>query len=200
MRRKAFFDGYQKTGSLLGLPATYSGLADELLPASGAGDGDFPLPTGDTDGLAALGAIEIAVVAVLQAVENQQKLPVFLVALVGIPGKRPEDGPNHQRIAQDQEEHPHTQVPEQRGENAGYQTCAQNDHIQPVGSIPPGHKAAKTCAHARACLMQPKGKFVHKYPPFPQGKIKSIPILYCVFWEFQHRRRRINGLFKNVKL
>ena len=155
-----------------------SGLSDELLPAFGAGDGDLSLPPGNPDGLMALGTVEIAVVPVLQTVENQKKLPVLLIPLVGIPGKRPINGPEHQCIAQHKENHPHGQIPEQGGENTGNQACAQNGHVQPVGAIPPGHKAAKPCAHACAGPVQPERKFAHKYPPFPrENKIITNIIL-----------------------
>ena len=65
-------------------------LFDELLPAFGAGDGDLALALGDADGLPALGAGVIAVVTVLDAVDEQQELAVLVVTLVGIAGEAPE--------------------------------------------------------------------------------------------------------------
>ena len=76
----------------------HSGLLDELLPALGAGDGDLALTPGDADGLAALGAGEIAVVPVLDLVKEPQELPILLVPGIGIPGEHPEQGPEHQAV------------------------------------------------------------------------------------------------------
>ena len=169
-----------------------SGRSDELLPAFGASDGDLSLPPGNPDGLMALGTVEIAVVPVLQTVENQKKLPVLLIPLVGIPGKCPINGPEHQCIAQHKENHPHGLTDDEfDAPSAAFAFCSIrstftpaslicciivkisliiNGPVQPVGAIPPGHKAAKPCAHACAGLVQPERKFAHKYPPFPQGK------------------------------
>ena len=62
------------------------GFADKFFFAPGAGDGDFSLATGNTHHLAALGAVEVAVIPVLQPIPELEKLPILLVALVGIPG------------------------------------------------------------------------------------------------------------------
>ena len=43
----------------------FSGFANELFLAPGAGDGDFPLSSGDAHQLAALGTVKIAVLPVL---------------------------------------------------------------------------------------------------------------------------------------
>ena len=74
-------------------------LLHEFFPAAGAGDGDLALAPGDPDHLAAFGTVEIPVIPVLQPVKDLQKFPVFLVALVGVPGKDPENGQKHQYIA-----------------------------------------------------------------------------------------------------
>ena len=71
----------------------------EFFPAAGAGDGDLALAPGHPDHLAALGAVEIPVLPVLQTACQLQEFPVFLVALVGVPGQSPENGPEHHAVA-----------------------------------------------------------------------------------------------------
>ena len=109
-----------------------SGFSDELLPAFGAGDGDFALPPGNPDGLMALGTVEIAVVPVLQAVEKQEKGPVLLIALIGIPGESTEDGPDHQGVAEEPENSAHNRPDEEGREDACKQPKTQDHHIQSV--------------------------------------------------------------------
>ena len=68
-----------------------SGLLDKLFPALGAGNGDLALTPGHADGLAALGAAVIAVVPILDSVDEQQKTAVLIVALVRFPGEAAEE-------------------------------------------------------------------------------------------------------------
>ena len=123
-------------GEILGFP-------HELFLASGAGDGDFSFAPGDTDGLAALGTVEVAVVPVLQTVEKQEEGPVLLVALVGIPGEGPEDGPDHQAVAEKPENGAHNGPGEEGGEDACKQTEPQDHHIQSVRTVAAGHKVTE---------------------------------------------------------
>ena len=157
--------------------ALFLRFADKFLLAPGAGDGDFALAPGNPDGLAALGAVEIAVVPVLEPVKDQQEFPVLLVALVGIPGEGPEDGPEHQPVAEGPENGPHRQIAEQGGENAGHQAGAQNDHIQPVRAVPARHKAAQSGGEPSTGLAQPHRQFIHPYHLIRGGKEFVIPII-----------------------
>ena len=50
---------------MLAVGGIFSGFLDELFLAPGAGDGDFAFAPGDTDHLAAFGAVEVAVLPVL---------------------------------------------------------------------------------------------------------------------------------------
>lgn len=112
-------------GEILGFP-------HKLFFASGAGDGDLPLAPGDTDGLAAFGTVEVAVVPVLQTVEKQEKGPVLLIALIGIPGESTEDGPDHQGVAEEPENSAHNRPDEEGREDACKQPKTQDHHIQSV--------------------------------------------------------------------
>ena len=68
---------------------------DKPLLAPGAGNGKFALTAGNADGLLALRAGEVAMLPILDPLQEDQKFPVFLVTLVGIPGKGTEEGPEH---------------------------------------------------------------------------------------------------------
>ena len=139
-----------------------SGFLDELFLAPGAGNGDFALATGDAHHLAALGAVEIAVFPVLQAVEKLQEFPVFLIALVGVPGHGAPNRPDHQAVAQG----PEDQV-EGRGRNPHrqqtcHQSCAQDHHIQPVRAVPACHEITQSCGHFCGKLPKPTAKSIHR--------------------------------------
>ena len=71
----------------------------EFFPAPGAGDGDFSFAPGDSHHLAALGAVEVAVLPVFYPVKKLEELPVFLITLIGIPGQAAENRPEHHAIA-----------------------------------------------------------------------------------------------------
>lgn len=71
---------------------------DEFFPAFRAGDGDFSLALGYPYLLVAAGAVVIAVFLVLELLEEEQKLSVFLITLVDIPGEGAEDSHDHEDI------------------------------------------------------------------------------------------------------
>ena len=72
---------------------------DKFFLASGAGNGNFALAPGNPHHLAALGAIEVAILPVLDPGNQLQKLPVFQITLIGIPGQTAENSPDHQAVA-----------------------------------------------------------------------------------------------------
>ena len=87
------------TGSVQTAPGDYFlCFPNELFPALGAGNGDLALSPGDTDPLAAVGAIVIAVLPIPDAVQDLQKPAILLIAAVGVPGEHAENGPEHQHI------------------------------------------------------------------------------------------------------
>ena len=77
----------------------------ETLPALGAGNGDLAFSPGDTDHLTALGTVIITVLPILQPGEKLQEFPVLLITLIGIAGEAAENGPEHQAISQQGQQH-----------------------------------------------------------------------------------------------
>ena len=74
------------------------GLLNKLFFALGAGDGNFAFSLGYPHLLTAAGAIIIPVVLILQLLEEQQELPVFIIALINIPGQCAADCQNHKAV------------------------------------------------------------------------------------------------------
>ena len=121
----------------------FLGFLNELFFALGAGDSDLALTLGYTHRLAALGTIEIAMFPVFQPFHKAKILPIFLVALVGVPGEAAEDGPEHQTIGhrrQNQIDRPHG---DKHREQADHQACAQDSGIELVRAVTASHKAAQ---------------------------------------------------------
>lgn len=75
-----------------------SGFLHKLFPALGTGDGDFSLPLGHTNTLAALGAGKILVLPILDLLDHKQKSSVFPIPLVGIAGEAAEQCGNQAGI------------------------------------------------------------------------------------------------------
>ena len=78
--------------------------SDKFFFALGAGDGDLALFTGNPYRLAASGTVKVLMLLVLQPLPDTQILPVFLVALIGVPGQHTEDHQTHQKVG-DQGQH-----------------------------------------------------------------------------------------------
>ena len=81
-------------------PDKMSGLSflNEFFFTLGAGDGNLPFSPGDPHRLAAAGTFIIPVLPVLQLFQKSQIPAIFLVTLVGIPGKSTENSPKHKRV------------------------------------------------------------------------------------------------------
>ena len=122
----------------------YSGLLDKLLSALGAGDGDLTLATGDTDGLAALGAGEIAVLPVLDLVKETKELSVLLVPGVCVAGEHPEQSPEHQAVISQRQHQLHGDQGDEGTQQAQGQGGAEDGQAQLVGAVAAHHKSAKT--------------------------------------------------------
>ena len=120
-----------------------SGLLDKLLSALGAGDGDFTLTAGDADGLAALGAGEIAVAPVLNLVKEPQEFPIFLVPGIGIPGKHPEQGPEHQAVIGQGQHQLHGSQGDEGAQQTQDQGGAEGSQAQLVGAVSACHELAE---------------------------------------------------------
>ena len=144
---------------------SYSRFSDEFFLAPGAGDGDFPLPSGHPHQLAALGAVKVAVVPILQPIDYLQKLPVFLIPLVGASGQGAKNRPDHQTVAQQHQQQIDRRIPKNHRQQADRQTDAQDGHIQFVRAVASRHKAAEPCGEPRGNLMKPAANAIHKYHP-----------------------------------
>ena len=145
--------------------------ADKLLPTPGAGDGNFSLTPGHAHQLMAFGTVEVPVLPILQPPYNLQKLPIFLIPLVGVPGKPPENGPDHHAIAQHKEHQIHGRHPNPHGKQAGHQPDSQNQHIQFVRAVPSGHEAAQSCAHPGGELPEPVLNAIHAPITFAKNNV-----------------------------
>lgn len=73
-------------------------LSYEFFLTFGAGDGDFAFAPGNPYLLAAAGAVKVAVLPVPKPLQKHQVFSVFPIALIGIPGERPEYRPNQKPV------------------------------------------------------------------------------------------------------
>ena len=80
------------------LSGIFSCFLHEFCVAFGAFDGNFSFSPGDTDGLTATGTLVIAMLPILQPLQEIQIPSVFLITLVGIPGKGAKNRPAGKQI------------------------------------------------------------------------------------------------------
>ena len=99
------------------------GFLNELFSALGTGDGDLALTSGDPDLLATAGTVKVPMLPVLQLLEEQKKSAVFVVPLVGLPGKASVDGPDHKHIG----DHRHCQLHGSVGDEHSRQSKSEAD-------------------------------------------------------------------------
>ena len=97
-----------------------SGL-NEPLAAVGTADADLAAAPGDTDGLMAAGAAEVAVVLVLQVGEEIQERGVLPAAGFDVLGVHPEDAPQQRDIG-------HQTAPGGQGELAAQEAADEHQH------------------------------------------------------------------------
>lgn len=141
--------------------AVPSGTSLKPFLALGAGNDNFSLMARDADCLAAAGADKITVLAVLEAVQQQHKAPVFLIALVDIPGEAAPDCQEHQRIAQQPCNPRARTAAQERGKQAGSKADAENHHVQPVRSISTSHETPEAGCHFLKKLLHLVSEIVH---------------------------------------
>ena len=103
---------------------------DEFFLALGAGDSDLALSTGHTHRLPATGAGEIAVLAVLNTIQQHQKFPIFLIALIGLPGEATKNCPEHQHIGNSGQHQRYHGGFQKCRHDADNNTGKQNKHIE----------------------------------------------------------------------
>lgn len=132
----------------------------EFFPAFGAGDCNLAFPPGNTDSLPTFGAVKITVVSVFDPVEGQKVSAVFLIALVMVSGKAPEQRPAQQSVGT-QLKHQHQRRNKQRNQRQ-HHTCGQNRTVEFIVTIPAAHKTPEPGGGAGARPPKPCGNVLHK--------------------------------------
>ena len=108
----------------------FSGLFDELFPALGAGDGDLALVPRNPDGLAAFGAVEIAVILIPQPLGPEKEPAVFLIALVGFVAEKANHAQNQQAIRSQRQNQIQHRIDHQHGDNHQAKAAKQDGNIE----------------------------------------------------------------------
>ena len=119
----------------------------ELFLTFRAGNADLSFSSGDADLLMTSGAVKIAVFPVTDSLEKHQILPVFLIALVGVPGQATKDCPTHKRIGRKHQEKIHRGDADKHIDKANCKAYTQNDHVQFVSTVTPLHKMTNSRSH-----------------------------------------------------
>ncbi len=138
------------------------GFFHELFLAFWARDTDFALAAGDADSLAAAGAVEIAVITILELVEKAQKTAIFLVALIGIAREDAQDRDDHQRVRNAYDHRPRGRRIDKRCNEREHERHAEHHHAELICSVAPRGKATQRGGAPRTELPQPFAKSIHK--------------------------------------
>ena len=101
---------------------------------------------------------------------------VEVCASHNVSGQAAEDGPDHQGIAQGDEQKIPSRSGDPHGQKTGHQTRRQDHHIQFIRAIAACHKAAQTRAQSGGKLPQPTADSVHR-DHLVNGV--AFPLLYC---------------------
>ena len=109
----------------------------------------------------AFGTVEILVVPVFCLLDHLQEFCVFQIPLVGIPGKRPEQSPDQQGIGNQGNDQIDNGVADKQRHQADYQAGAENNHIEPVGSVSSGHETLQAGTHGVPQLPEPVSNTIH---------------------------------------
>lgn len=128
---------------------------DKFFTALRAGDGYFPLASGNPDLLTAPGAVIIAVFPVLQLLEHGQILAVFQIALIGVVGQGPKNSPAHKQIGNSGKAEIHCRNSEKQGEDTDDKPQAQNGHIEFISTISARHEMLHSHLEFTAQIMKP---------------------------------------------
>ena len=148
--------------------------ADKFFAAFGAGNGDFSLPLGNTDILAAAGAVKIPVILILKALQQHQIPPVFPVALVGVSGKGTEDRPEHQRVGYQGQHKIQPVRPDKHGQQTRRKAGAQDHHIQFIRTVAALHEPLQSVSHFFSGSAQPIAEAIHKHITFVQDILSIL--------------------------
>ena len=122
--------------------ADFLRLADELFPALRAGNGDLAFLAGYPHLLLAARTVKIPMLTILETLDQHKKFPIFLVALIGFPGKTPENRPEQKNIRNScQRQSDVNVIFEKHCHNTGNKTNPQQQKIQFITAVAAGHKA-----------------------------------------------------------
>jgi len=139
----------------------FLGFTDKFFFALGTGDGDFSFPSGDTNGLPAMGAVKMPVLPIFYSVQHPQIPAIFLIPAILIPGKRPENCPNHQHIRNHRQGKLYNCKGKQHSQNAANNTCPQDCHIQFIAAVATLHKVPHPCGQLFTKTAEPATDSVH---------------------------------------
>ena len=133
----------------------------ELFPTFGTGDGDLSFSLGNSHLLMASGTIVIAMILILDLLEEEQEFSVFLIALIDISGKAAENSEEHQHICNQSAGKLCNRAGKQRSQQRKSKACTEDCHIESVCAVAAGHKTLHTCAQLIANISQPVSESVH---------------------------------------
>ena len=137
------------------------GFLDKLFLALRAGNGDLAFASGNPYHLTASGAIEIAVLPILDPVHQLQIFPVFLIALVGVPGEAAKNGPEHQAVGQQSQQHVQKSVFSEECNKTHHYAGEQNSGIEFVRAVAAHHKPAEANFQFFTQLVKPAAESIH---------------------------------------
>ena len=98
---------------------------------------------------------------ILHPLQEHQKLPVFLVALVSIPGEGAENSPKHKAIRYNGKNTADGPL-HKSAHQAHNQRSGQNHRIELIRAIAAHHKLPKAHCQLHAKLPEPIAKTIHK--------------------------------------
>lgn len=156
----------------------FSGFLYKSLSTLWTGDGYFPLPSWDTDGLSAFGAVKVPVLPVFDTVNKHQIFAIFLIPLVGVSGQGAAYCPDHKSIGKGGQKHVDQRETNEHGNQTGDDTCSEDRHIQLVRAVAAHHKSASAGADSCAQAAQPISKTVHV----------TITLLFDIHYYIANRR------------
>lgn len=109
----------------------------------------------------AFGAVKILILTVLQPLKKLKELPVFLIPLVGIPGKYPADGPDHQSVGKQNADQTEGGSSHKDRQHTCNQSCRENNHTEFICTITSVHKLPDALGKLKTDSPEPEHKSVH---------------------------------------
>ena len=115
-------------------------MLNKFFLALGTGDGNLTFSFGYPHLLMAAGAIVVTVILILQLLEEQQELPVFIIPLVNIPGQSAANSQDHEAVRDHGKQQFDRSKGHQHRQEGKTETCTQDRHIQFVCAVATCHK------------------------------------------------------------